>query len=85
MTRRTCERCSTTYDTERDVKMPGADTTRCPSCGQKPSPDEEAEGAQAATDGGTPTTTSGGAENGVTVATDDGRLVVEIHIHVHND
>jgi uncharacterized Zn finger protein len=28
-----CDRCGTTFDTDREGVTPGQDTTRCPSCG----------------------------------------------------
>lgn len=79
MTDVTCERCGTDYDTERAGATPGQDTTRCPSCGKK----------QPVVDGGSdvegaPHAAPGSDDHPMRVGVgDDGRLVLEIHAHIH--
>jgi DNA-directed RNA polymerase subunit RPC12/RpoP len=73
MTEATCEGCGASYTTERDPAAPGADTTRCPSCGHK--------NAIAAADGsGEPSE----EEIGASVSVEDGEEV-HIHIHIHRE
>ncbi|WP_136690049.1 hypothetical protein [Halorhabdus amylolytica] len=78
MTEVECERCGTVFDTARDGVAPGQDTTRCPSCG-KQHPVHESN--QDAPDGAT-SDAGPGATASLNVG-DDGRLVVEVHAHIH--
>lgn len=69
MTNINCDRCGTTFDTDRDGVVPGQDTTRCPSCGGENDVPEP--------DGGEVIEVA--AENGTL------RLEIHTHVHVHHE
>lgn len=75
---RTCRRCGTEYDPDRETPKPWMDSARCPSCGCKNEPGQTPATTQpvARTDGGLPTEVSSVVES----LTNAGK---EVHLHVH--
>jgi predicted nucleic acid-binding Zn-ribbon protein len=71
-----CSRCGESFDTERQPAVPGADTSRCPACGQQHELDDTAtEG-----DRQSPATATASADTDNSDDSDDG-VTVEIHVH----
>lgn len=75
-----CSRCGESFDTERQPAVPGADTSRCPACGQQHDLDDTAtEGDRQSPATGTETATAS-VDTGDGDDSDDG-VTVEIHVH----
>jgi predicted Zn finger-like uncharacterized protein len=83
MTTIACERCGTSFDTDRDGVTPAQDTMRCPSCGASAAlPDGDGDG-DGAGDASAEAGDDAAGETVATVDTDGGTVVVELHVHVH--
>jgi predicted nucleic acid-binding Zn-ribbon protein len=71
-----CSRCGESFDTERQPAVPGADTSRCPACGQQHELDDTAtEGDRQSPDTATASVDTDNSDD-----SDDG-VTVEIHVH----
>ena len=74
-----CSRCGESFDTERQPAVPGADTSRCPACGQQHDLDDgdtASAGDRQSPDTSTETTTAS-----VDTGDSDDGVTVEIHVH----